>query len=202
MHNMSNNLGEEFVYEPAKTVPDVARVIIPGTTEEIPTDAFRHHHAFQEVVLKEGVIEIGENAFICCDALKHVDLPSTLVRIGKLAFGGTYFIEGIESSREHHIFGSFFIRQMLSSQRSDFSKRNSNYQEWRLQVLQVSGKCCPPFHHKHNWPSRICSLQVTEDGAVDWEHPNHPARSIPSVQFIGAHQCSLQISSHHLEGRT
>ena len=86
---MSNNWGEEFVYEPDKTVPDVVRVIIPGTTEEIPRDAFRHHRAMQEVGVKEGVIEIGENAFICCEALKHVDLPSTLVRIGKLAFGHT-----------------------------------------------------------------------------------------------------------------
>jgi len=89
MRNMSKHWGEEFVYEPGKTVPDVVRVIIPGTTEEIPTNAFRHHRAMQEAVLKEGVIEIGENAFIRCEALKHVDLPSTLVRIGKCAFGGT-----------------------------------------------------------------------------------------------------------------
>ena len=84
---MSNDWGEDFVYEPGKTVPDdVVCVIVPGTTEEIPTDAFGMHRAMQEVVLKEGVIEVGENAFICCEALKHVDLPSTLVRIGKLAF--------------------------------------------------------------------------------------------------------------------
>ena len=40
IHSMSNNWGEEFVYKPGKIVPDVVRVIIPGTIEEIPTEHF------------------------------------------------------------------------------------------------------------------------------------------------------------------
>ena len=45
------------------------------------------------MVVKEGVIEVGENAFICCKLLEQLALPSTLVRIGKLAFGRTLLKE-------------------------------------------------------------------------------------------------------------
>ena len=46
---MSNDWGEDFVYEPGKTVPDdVVCVIVPGTTEEIPTDVFGCHRAMQD----------------------------------------------------------------------------------------------------------------------------------------------------------
>ena len=86
---MSDNWREDFVYEPGKIVPDVVRVIIPGSVETIPTDAFRMHRVLQEVVVKEGVIEVGENAFLCCESLEQLALPSTLVRIGKLAFART-----------------------------------------------------------------------------------------------------------------
>ena len=68
--SMSGNWREDFVYEPGKIVPDVVRVIIPGSVETIPTDSFRMHRVLQEVVVKEGVIEVGENAFICCESLK------------------------------------------------------------------------------------------------------------------------------------
>ena len=60
-------------------MPDVVRVIIPGSVETIPTDAFRMHRVLQEVVVKEGVIEVGENAFLCCESLEqlaHVSLFS------------------------------------------------------------------------------------------------------------------------------
>ena len=87
--SMSDNWGEDFVYKPGKIVPDVVRVIIPGSVETIPTDAFRMHRVLQEVVVKEGVIEVGENAFIWCESLEQLALPSTLVRIGKLAFART-----------------------------------------------------------------------------------------------------------------
>ena len=76
---MSGNWREDFVYEPGKIVPDVVRVIIPGSVETIPTDAFRMHRVLQEVVVKEGVIEVGENAFLCCESLEqlaHVSLFS------------------------------------------------------------------------------------------------------------------------------
>ena len=87
---MSKSRREEFVYEPGEMVPqDVIGAVIPGSVKKIPADAFRCKSALEEVVLKEGVIEIGENAFICCESLRHLRLPSTLLRIGKLAFSRT-----------------------------------------------------------------------------------------------------------------
>ena len=87
---MSKSGREAFVCEPGETVPqDVIGAVIPGPVKEIPADAFRFKSALEEVVLKEGGIEIGENAFICCESLRHLRLPSTLLRIGKLAFART-----------------------------------------------------------------------------------------------------------------
>lgn len=47
----------------------------------------------KSVVIKEGVTRIGSNAFHGCTSLANVELPNTLVEIGKYAFAGSVVYE-------------------------------------------------------------------------------------------------------------
>lgn len=60
-----------------------------------------HKHAFQdcknlkEVVLNEGLVEIGKYAFYCCTSLESISFPSTMRRIGMYAFSDCSKLEEI-----------------------------------------------------------------------------------------------------------
>ena len=47
----------------------------------------------KSVVIKEGVTRIGSNAFHGCTSLANVELPNTLIEIGKYAFAGSVVYE-------------------------------------------------------------------------------------------------------------
>ena len=55
---------------------------------EIDNDTFRGFAELREVVLNEGLTEIGEHAFKDCDKLQEITIPSTVVRIRRFAFSG------------------------------------------------------------------------------------------------------------------
>ncbi len=67
--------------------------------------AERHHGAFEEVIIPEGVEEIGRSAFANDEILITVDLPSTLRIVGEMAFQGCHRLvltrlpEGVEEIR-------------------------------------------------------------------------------------------------------
>ena len=42
--------------------------------------------ALEEVELPEGLEEIGDSAFECCESLKNVEIPSTVKKIGFKAY--------------------------------------------------------------------------------------------------------------------
>ena len=48
-----------------------------------------YHGTDENVIIPEGVLEIGNRAFADCTSLKSVTFPSTLTSIGVYAFGNT-----------------------------------------------------------------------------------------------------------------
>ena len=54
--------------------------------QRVPTPWVRYASEIQSVVIGEGVTEVGDYTFIDCRALKRVQLPSTLRRVGAYAF--------------------------------------------------------------------------------------------------------------------
>jgi len=87
---MAHRRREEFVYKPGEAVPrDVTRVVIPGSVRVVPEEeAFYDNPSLEEVVFEEGVAEVGQFAFCDCKLLRHLHLPSTLLRINMHAFHG------------------------------------------------------------------------------------------------------------------
>ena len=55
---------------------------------EVENEAFRECNILREVVLKEGLRTIGENAFRSCTSLSNIIMPSTVTEIDICAFRG------------------------------------------------------------------------------------------------------------------
>ena len=73
---------EVFVYTDGVVVPeDVVRVRVHPSVTVIPEGAFDSCDALEEVELCEGLLEIGTRAFIHCNALTKIKIPSTVTRI-------------------------------------------------------------------------------------------------------------------------
>mmetsp|Transcript_35147 Transcript_35147/g.57328 ORF Transcript_35147/g.57328 Transcript_35147/m.57328 type:complete len:335 (-) Transcript_35147:263-1267(-) len=76
-----------FLYTEGTIVPrDVTRVCVDPSITVIPESAFRSRHRLKEVVLPEGLQEIGGGAFRSCVSLERINFPFTLTAIGAHAF--------------------------------------------------------------------------------------------------------------------
>lgn len=81
----------------------VISVVIGEGIDEIGERAFRCCNQIETVQLPSSLRTIGESAFVVCKKLRTVNLPEGLEAIGKEAFGQCYLLTGItlpESLRE------------------------------------------------------------------------------------------------------
>ena len=71
--------------------------IIPsdGSVTAIDHSAFHDNLALTEIVIPEGIVEIGSAAFVYCENLKKVVLPGSVTRIYEQAFAGCKSLENI-----------------------------------------------------------------------------------------------------------
>lgn len=80
----------------------LAKVEIPSSVTKLGTYAFSACYALKNINFPEGLQEIDDKCFAFQNgwyngaAFSHIDLPSTLTRIGKYAFAGSMFLEEIE----------------------------------------------------------------------------------------------------------
>ena len=65
---------------------DATRLRVHPSVTAIPADAFRGCSNLRVVELPEGLLEIGANAFACCESLATINFPSTLRIISDGAF--------------------------------------------------------------------------------------------------------------------
>ena len=63
------------------------------TFEDYKSSAPWNIKNIKKVVIKEGTTRIGSNAFHGCSSLANVELPNTLIEIGKYAFAGSVVYE-------------------------------------------------------------------------------------------------------------
>ena len=64
-----------------------AYVVIPGYVKTV-ADVFYADERIEEVVISEGVQQIGDSAFFGCTALERVEVPDSVKKIGDWAFYG------------------------------------------------------------------------------------------------------------------
>lgn len=63
-----------------------ANLVIPEGVTEIGNDAFYDCKSLVNVTLPNSVVEIGSEAFLGCTSLKSVSIPSSVTKIGSFAF--------------------------------------------------------------------------------------------------------------------
>lgn len=96
MADEANNDAEVFMYTEGVTVPrDVVYVQVHPSVTVIPPKAFQLRQKLEDVELCEGLLEIGNDAFYECVALKRITIPSTVTTIGGHAFGGCTKLEDV-----------------------------------------------------------------------------------------------------------
>ncbi len=65
---------------------NVTSIEIPGTITEISSGIFTGHDSLTNLVLRDGVTEIGAEAFARCSSLTSVEIPGSVTEIGWRAF--------------------------------------------------------------------------------------------------------------------
>jgi hypothetical protein len=117
---MASEAAEVFVYtrvgEGAVVPKDVVRVRIDPTVLVIPIDAFSNCKALKEIVLHDGLREIGHGAFDSCSALNDIHLYDGVESIGMSAFfcctalKGLQLSDGVERIGQGAFFGCNFTK--------------------------------------------------------------------------------------------
>ena len=97
---------------PFKTVKDQITSFSFGVSVEyIPSYLCEGMKNIYSISIPEGVVDIGEGAFLNCSMLRQIKLPSTLKHIGAWAFGGTFYANK-EANWEDH--GLYIDKYLLS----------------------------------------------------------------------------------------
>lgn len=101
-------------------VGDETKLVIPEKIENTAVTriydcAFEGCDFIEEVVISEGVEEIGYEAFRDCSALAKIELPTTLVSVGREAFLGTAY----ERNGDNWQDGVLYIGNVLVMSESD-----------------------------------------------------------------------------------
>ena len=85
----------------------IKTVTIPGSVKEIPSEAFLLAYT-QNVVIEEGVEEIGEEAFYYNDQLKSITIPRSVKKIGSNAFAKCTSLKSVTISKNCNVASNAF----------------------------------------------------------------------------------------------
>jgi len=90
------------------------RIIIPSSVKTIGSNVFHRCRKLEEVILFEGLREIGSHAFDGCKVLKRINIPSTVTHIRDNAFAWCGQLEDIELSEGLLEIGEFAFIECTS----------------------------------------------------------------------------------------
>ena len=65
---------------------DIVSVIIPDGVVTIGDNAFDGCESLKEITIPDSVVRIGSYAFYGCDSLKEIAIPDSVTEIGEYAF--------------------------------------------------------------------------------------------------------------------
>ena len=85
----------------------IKTVTIPGSVKEIPSEAFLLAYT-QNVVIEEGVEEIGEEAFYYNDQLKSITIPRSVKKIDSNAFAECPSLKSVTISKNCNVASNAF----------------------------------------------------------------------------------------------
>lgn len=118
-----------------KDKPEIVSITFPSTMKKIPYQCFNslvgnRKGTLEEIILPEGIEEIGWQAFYGAKKVKNIVLPSTLKIIGDQAFtecaslSTINFPDGLESIGEYALKGTMIETLDLSNTKATISKES------------------------------------------------------------------------------
>lgn len=117
-------------------------ILIPDDVKSIGENVFAENRNIEVVDFPEGLEEIGDHAFFNC-SIETVKLPSTLKKIGALAFGGFNPLKGFKLAKGNEYFavvdGVLFSKDMTRLIMFPQNKSCKNY------TIPDSVKVIEPF---------------------------------------------------------
>lgn len=162
-------------------------IIEPGRIS-IPSNFCNCCKNLKEVILPEGIVEIGERAFHACQ-LFHIDLPNSVKVIGDCAFWETPLTEitlpeGIESIG-HGAFDRSSISEIVIPKSCQFLGDNMCYQEKLKTMVICSDDVMPKLHTSQKKRDDKFSTNFLFDSFLDEKDKQNPKTTIycsPSVK--------------------
>lgn len=88
-----NNIN--YMDENCFTGCDLEEIVIPGSIEVIPPEAFSRCYNLEKIIIEEDVEYIDASAFASCSKLKELYLPSTIAYIHEFAFYNDRYLSDI-----------------------------------------------------------------------------------------------------------
>ncbi len=85
----TGNTGFTSVYTRQEQIEQhgkITKIILPKTLRKVEKYAFRNMSSLQEIMIADGLEELGIGAFWACESLKSLTIPGTVKRIGACAF--------------------------------------------------------------------------------------------------------------------
>ena len=89
----------------------VRRIRLPGSLKAIGRAAFRDFKRLEQIIIPEGVTEIGDEAFHSCKELRSIRLPAALQEIRYGTFFDCQGLERVEFSGSIHTIGAGAFRK-------------------------------------------------------------------------------------------
>ena len=158
----------------------IAKITIPRSVGELPTDCFRACICLESVAFEEGSVLhlIGDSCFKNCHKLRHFQMPEAVQRINSAAFAGTRISEVVIPSSLVNLGPSCFCIKSLwkmtslcccgitSIPGSCFSESSIQCIKIPAKVLTIERQAFKDCHHLVNvtFEEGSC-LQSIEDGA-------------------------------------
>ncbi len=148
-----------------KCLTDEERVVVPSHMNDIPVyrigaDSFNRKRTMQELVISEGIVNIGVAAFYICTKLTRVTFPSTLKVIERSAFNyctaleEAYLPDSVISINRRAFYDCHALKKIVIGPNTNFigSEAFTNCKD--LTIYGVSGSYAEAYAKKEGIPFR------------------------------------------------
>lgn len=113
----------ELIQYPVNSI--ITSYAVPDTVTVIHGDAFRHSENLSQIILPEGLKEIGDEAFYA-SGITSINIPSSVSSIGKDAFGWCFSLESISVNASNTKYSSDESGVLFNKDKSSLIKFPNN----------------------------------------------------------------------------
>ena len=137
---------------------NATEVIIPDGVTEIGKDAFKDKHELKKLIIPDGVTVIGESAFSFCDGLTSITIPNSVTSIGKSAFFNCKSLARIKIPGSVTNIGDFVFLDCGRLERITVDADNPSYMSEDNCLLTKDGKTLIRFGKNSTLPKGITNI--------------------------------------------